>query len=50
VAAWDWTVVAKVMRRVSGWIRRQPVDKDAGRPILEHAAAARDADTVFRNH
>jgi hypothetical protein len=50
VAAWDWTVVRKVMRRVSGWIRRQGVDKDAGRPILEHAAAVRRTGTPFRNH
>jgi hypothetical protein len=48
--AWDWTVVARVMRRVSGWIRRQAVDKDAGRPILEGAAEARRAGTPFRNH
>jgi hypothetical protein len=48
--AWDWTVVARVMRRVSGWIRRQGVDKDAGRPILERAAEAWRTGTHFRNH
>jgi len=30
--AWDWTVVARVMRRVSAWIRRQGVDRTADGP------------------
>lgn len=46
--AWNWAMVARVMRRVSGWIRRRSVGNDAGRPILEGAAHARREGTPLR--
>ena len=43
VEQWDWRAVTKVSRRITGWIRRQAVEKEGPRPILLGAQAARQA-------